>query len=169
MGGLAGQPERLSDRHQLDEFACGTAVLDQWLRRRARRNDAEGASRTIVVCDDLRVVGYYSLATGSVAGAAAPGRIRRNMPDPIPVMILGRLAVDQTWQGRGLGNSLLQDAIFRTLAAAEIAGIRALLVHAISDKAKAFYMGRGFIDCPGEPRTLLLLLKTVRDALNQAP
>jgi len=166
MGEIVGIPERLSSNHALDDFNSGTAVLDDWLRRRARHNEAEGASRTYVVSDHERVVGYYSLATGSVASTEAPGRVRRNMPDQIPVMVLGRLAVDLTWQGRGLGSSLLQDAILRTLAAADIAGVRALLVHAISPDAKAFYRARGFIECPGNPMTLLLLLKDVRTALS---
>ena len=111
------------------------------------------------------MAGYYSLATGAVSGAEVPGRVRRNMPDPIPVMILGRLAVDAAWQGRRLGHSLLRDAILRTLAAADIAGIRALLVHAISPEAKRFYERYGFQECPEKPMTLVLLLRDVRASL----
>ena len=166
MGEITGPPERLSPNHILDEFISGTAALDDWLRQRAHRNEVEGASRTYVVRDCERVVSYYSLATGSIANSNVPGRVRRNRPDPIPVMVLGRLAVDLSWQGKGLGNSLLQDSILRTLSISEIAGVRALMVHAISDEAKAFYQARSFIECPGHPMTLMLMLKDVRAALS---
>jgi GNAT superfamily N-acetyltransferase len=104
------------------------------------------------------VVGYYSLAVGAVAHADVPGRIRRNMPDPVPMMILGRLAVDKGFQGKGIGAGLLRDAILRTLQAAEIAGIRALLVHALNERAKRFYEGYGFIASPVEPMTVMITL-----------
>jgi GNAT superfamily N-acetyltransferase len=165
MGGLTSAPERLSPEHDLETFRSGVPALDDWLRRRALHNEREGASRTYVVRADGRVAGYYSLATGAVSGAEVPGRVRRNMPDPIPVMILGRLAVDAAWQGRRLGHSLLRDAILRTLAAADIAGIRALLVHAISPEAKRFYERYGFQECPEKPMTLVLLLRDARASL----
>lgn len=112
-----------------------------------------------------QVIGYYALATGSILAAQAPGRVKRNMPDPILVMVLGRLAVDQRWQGKGLGRALLRDAILRTLQAAEIAGIRAILVHALHEKAAAFYRHAGFLPSPIDERILMLTLKDVRSAL----
>jgi predicted N-acetyltransferase YhbS len=131
-------PEKLSSTHNLSDFNSGEPVLDNWLRRRALHNEASGASRTYVVCLRKTVVGYYTLAVGVVAHAEVAGRVRRNMPDPLPVMVLGRLAVDKSFQRRGIGKGLLRDAVLRTVQAAEIAGIRAILVHAISEPAKRF-------------------------------
>ena len=117
-----------------------------------------GASRTYVVRAGERVTAYYSLAVGAAGHELLPGRIKRNMPDPVPVMILGRLAVDKAFQGRGLGTGLLRDAVLRTAQVAEVAGIRALLVHAISDAAKRFYEGFGFIPSPADPMTVMITL-----------
>ena len=128
---------------------------NNWLQKRALTNHASGASRTFVICAGTRVVGYYCLATGGVLSSEVPGRIKRNMPDPIPVVILGRLAVDQAWQGRQLGASLLKDAALRTLKAAESIGIRAMLVHAISENAKQFYLKYDFVPSPQRPMMLL--------------
>ena len=155
-------PGRLSADHDLSRFDSGEGVLDDWLRRRALQNEAGGASRTYVVCLGKRVVGYYTLAAGAVTHAQAPGRIRRKMPDPVPVMLLGRLAVDKDFQGRGIGAGLLRDAVLRTVQAAEIAGIRAILVHAISAAAKRFYEGCGFIPSPVDPMTVMI---TVAEAV----
>lgn len=118
-----------------------------------------GASRTYVVCDGARVVGYCCLSSGALATADAPGALKRNMPDPIPMAILGRLAIDKNWQGKGLGAALLQDAVMRASQAAHIMGIRGLLVHAISDEAKAFYEHYGFTASPANPMTLVISLK----------
>ena len=149
-------PEKLSGAHDLSAFDCGEPVLNDWLRRRALQNEASGASRTYVVCAGRKVLGYYTLAVGAVAHAEAPGRIRRNMPDPVPVMVLGRLAVDKGAQGRHIGGGLLRDAVLRTVRAAEIAGIRAILVHAISGEAKRFYEGYGFVASPVDPLTVMI-------------
>ena len=151
-----GPPERLSAEHDVSAFDCGEPVLDEWLRRRGLQNEASGASRTYVVSTGKRVVGYYTLAAGAIAHMHAPGRIKRNMPDPVPVMILGRLAVDKTCHGQGVGTGLLRDAVVRTLQASEIAGIRAVLVHAISDAAKRFYEKHGFIASPVDPMTVMI-------------
>jgi GNAT superfamily N-acetyltransferase len=156
------QPEKLSAEHDVSGFESGEAVLDDWLKRRAGRNEAGGASRTYVVCDGNRVAGYYSLAAGAVSHAISPGRLRRNMPDPVPVMILGRLAVDRSFQGQGVGAGLLRDAILRTAQAAEIAGIRGVLVHTISDSARRFYETHGFVPSPIDPMTLMI---TVAEAV----
>ena len=152
-------PTLLTEAHDLELFQSGTDSLDQWLRRRARANQVSGASRTYVVALEGRVVGYYCLSSGGLYLADAPGSIRRNMPDPVPVAVLGRLAVDQRWQGKGLGAALLQDAALRAAQAAAILGVRGLLVHAISEEAKGFYEHYGFAASPNNPMTLVLSLK----------
>jgi GNAT superfamily N-acetyltransferase len=159
-------PEHLTAGHDVSAFDSGVPELDVWLRKRALPNEETGASRTYVVCAEGRVVGYYALATGGVAQAQAPGRVRRNMPDPVPVMILGRLAVDRNWQGRNLGASLLRDAIVRILQAAEIGGIRAILVDAISEVAKRFYERHGFQVSPVDPMILMITVADARKALS---
>jgi predicted N-acetyltransferase YhbS len=158
----ASAPEPLQDHHDLVSFQCGVPSLDDWLRRRARGNQASGASRTFVTCEGNRVVGYYALAAGGVTVAAAPGRFRRNMPDPVPVVLLGRLAVDTTRHGHGFGRALLRDAATRVLGAAETVGIRGIVVHAISDQAKAFYLALGFEPSPLEPMTLMVTLSDLK-------
>jgi GNAT superfamily N-acetyltransferase len=158
-------PEKLSSKHDLTHFQCGEPALDDWLRRRALQNEESGASRTYVLCSGNRVVGYYALAVGAVAHADAPGRVRRNMPDPVPVMIIGRLAIDQTIQGQSIGPALLRDAVLRTMQAAEIAGIRAILVHAISDRAKSFYEKWGFVSSLVDPMTLMITVAEAQKAL----
>jgi GNAT superfamily N-acetyltransferase len=152
-------PEKLNSSHQIDNFDSGDSQLNDWLKKRALKNELEGASRTYVVCAGNVVIAYYCLANGAVAQTIATGRVRRNMPDPIPVMVIGRLAVDRNWQGQGIGRGLLRDAILRTLNAAEIAGIRAILVHAISEKAKQFYEDCGFTASPIESMTLMVTIK----------
>ena len=149
-------PEKLRPDHDLSEFECGEPSLDHWLRQRALQNEESGASRTYVVCAGQQVVGYYALAVGAVAHTEAPGRVRRNMPDPVPVMIIGRLAVHKDFQGRKIGPGLLRDAVLRTLQAANIAGVRAILVHAISEQARQFYEDCGFIASPMDPMTLMI-------------
>jgi GNAT superfamily N-acetyltransferase len=156
------QPEKLSQEHDLSAFDSGETVLDEWLRRRALQNEVSGASRTYVACAGKTVVGYYTLAVGAVTHAEAPGRVRRNMPDPVPVMVLGRLAADRTFQGRQIGAGLLRDAVLRTVQAAEIGGIRAILVHAISEPAKRFYERHGFVGSPVDPLTVMI---TVSEAM----
>jgi GNAT superfamily N-acetyltransferase len=169
MSGAAGDigaPEHLTATHDISTFDCGIPALNDWLKKRAVSNEESGASRTYVVCSLGRVVGYYALANGGVALASAPGRVRRNMPDPLPVMIVGRLAVEQGWQGRNIGRSLLRDAVLRTLQAAEIGGIRAILVHAISEDAKQFYERNGFSVSPVDPMTLMITIADAKKALS---
>jgi GNAT superfamily N-acetyltransferase len=158
-------PEHLTSAYDISSFDCGVPDLNDWLRKRALANEESGASRTYVVCSAGKVVGYYALASGGVALTKAPGRIRRNMPDPLPVMIVGRLAVQRGWQGRTIGRSLLRDAIFRTLQAAEIGGIRAILVHAISEDAKRFYERYGFASSPVDPMTLMVAVGVAKQAV----
>ena len=152
-------PAPLAADDQLGGFACGLDSLDDWLKRRARANQVSGVSRTYVVTADQKVVGYYCLASGALALNEAPPSLRRNAPDPAPVAILGRLAVDKAWQGQGLGAALLQDAVIRTAQAATIVGIRGVLVHALSEEAKAFYEHHGFIASSTQPMTLILSLE----------
>jgi len=156
--GLAA-PAPLTAEDELEEFSSGVEPLDTWLKQRARANEAGGASRTYVVCQGKRVVGYYSLAAGSVLHHTATGRVRRNMPDPVPAALLGRLAVDRGWQGRGLGAALLQDAVLRVVGAGESIGVRAILVHAISEEAKAFYEHWGLRPSPVDPMTLMITIE----------
>lgn len=163
--GQLSAPEKLRSDHDLTEFACGEPSLDDWLRRRALQNQESGASRTYIVRTGQQVVGYYALAVGSVAHAGASSRVRRNMPDPVPVMILGRLAVHSEFQGRKIGPALLRDAILRTLQVAEIAGLRAILVHAISERARQFYENCGFIASPMDPMTLMITVAEAVKAL----
>jgi predicted N-acetyltransferase YhbS len=158
-------PDKLNSSHQIESFNSGNSQLDDWLKRRALKNEAEGASRTYVLCAGKIVVAYYCLANGAVAQTIATGRVRRNMPDPVPVMVIGRLAVALHWQGKGIGRALLRDAILRTLQAAEIAGIRAILVHAISEEAKQFYEQCGFTASPLDAMTLMVNVKDARESL----
>ena len=158
-------PTLLTESHERTTFSCGESELDDWLSRRALTNQLSGASRTYVVAVENRVIAYYALASGSVLAGEAPGRVRRNMPDPIPVIVLGRLAVDRRWQGQGLGRALLRDAILRSLQAAKIVGIRAILVHALHVKAAAFYRNAGFQPSPISETVLMITLNDAANAL----
>lgn len=160
------RPEPLADAHELNDFFSSVTSLDDWLKRRARTNQVSGASRTFVVADGHKVVGYYALASGAIATADSVGRFRRNMPDPIPVAVLGRLAVDRSQQGRGLGRALFRDCALRVAHAADSIGIRGILVHAISDQAKAFYLALGFDPSPVDSMTLMVTLGDIRDLIN---
>jgi Acetyltransferase (GNAT) family. len=155
-------PVPLTAMYDVSLFSCGEPVLDNWLRQRALKNEVSGATRTYVVCLGSEVAGYYSLAVGSIEHKFAPGNVRRNMPQPIPVMILGRLAVDRRYAGQNVGTGMLRDALLRTLQAADIAGIRAMLVHALHEKAATFYRERGFAASPFDPLVLFLALDHVR-------
>lgn len=156
-------PAPLAATHLLDEFGCGEASLDEWIKRRAFANQQRGASRTFVVADHVgRVYGYYAMAAGAVSNQQPTSGVRRNMPEPIPVMVLARLAVDRQAQGIKLGAALLQDAVNRAVAVSQNTGVRALLVHAIDDRAKQFYEHYGFQESPQHPMTLMLRLSTVK-------
>ena len=156
-------PQPLATAHRLDGFACGEATLDEWLKRRALVNQLSGASRTFVVADAAQCVfGYYAMAAGAVSHQAATSAVRRNMPDPVPVMVLARLAVDHRAQGLKLGASLLQDAVHRAVAVSHNSGVRALLVHALHERAKTFYEHCGFQASPLHSMTLMLRLHSVK-------
>ncbi len=161
--GKVTAPTRLTLTHELRCFNSGNSTLDDWLIRRALKNQESGASRTFVICEDNpTVIGYYALATGSIERIAATGNFSRGMPDPIPVIILGRLAIDTRHQGKRLGAALLKDAMLRTLSIANNVGVRGLLVHAISADAKQFYLKYGFQESPVEPMTLFISTKNIR-------
>ena len=152
-------PQPLDTTHQLTAFDCGEPSLDDWLRRRALANHLSGASRTFVVTDlDGVVRGYYALAAGALAHEMATSAARRNMPDPVPVMVLARLAVDRRAQDGRVGAALLQDAVLRSQGVARNSGVRALLVHALHERARQFYEHYGFQASPVHPMTLMLRL-----------
>jgi GNAT superfamily N-acetyltransferase len=164
-GAELSPPEPLAAHHDLSDFACGEPALDDWLRHRASKNESR-FSRTYVVCAGHKVVGYYCISAGAIERAAAPGKLRRNAPDAIPVSIIGRLAVSRDHAGRGLGADLLADALRRIAIASQSIGIGAVLVHAKDETARAFYLACAeFIEFPAESRTLFLPIETVIAAL----
>jgi GNAT superfamily N-acetyltransferase len=162
-------PEPLTGGHAIATFASGVESLDTWLHRHARAAVGAGSARTYVVVDrgdDSRVVGYSALAAGAVEPDDVPVRVRAGMPrHPIPVVLLARLAVDEQVQGLGLGAFLLADAVRRTLSAADAIAVRALLVHAIDARARAFYERFGFVASPTDPLHLMVLVKDLRASL----
>jgi GNAT superfamily N-acetyltransferase len=164
VGGVSpgyGMPRPIRQDDDTSQFACGDGTLDQWLRRFARMTQAGGGARTYVTMRDAHVVGYYALAATSVQNADATPSATCGMPQPVPAVLLGRLAVDQQEHGHGLGSQLLRDAIIRTLSAAEVVGVRVLLVHAATDDARRFYLRFDFEPSPTDRLHLLLLLKDV--------
>ncbi|MQA22705.1 GNAT family N-acetyltransferase [Rugamonas rivuli] len=158
-------PEPLTSQHAINRFSCGVDSLDVWLKRRAIPNQASGASRTFVVCQGKSVVAYYALAAGAIATSAAAGAFRRNMPDPIPVVLIGRLAIDRRLQGKNLGRALVRDASHRILQAAEAIGIRGVITHALTPAARSFYERVGFDVSPLDPMTLMITLSDLTATL----
>lgn len=159
-------PVLLSGGHACDGFDCGNIVLNEWLRRYAWQNQQANAAKTFVVCQGSQVIGYYSLAVGAADYIGAPERVRKGLArHPIPVMILARLAVDIRHQGKKVGRGLLKDACLRTLRAADIAGIRAVFVHAKDERARTFYERFGFESSPIHPLQLMLLIKDIKKTL----
>jgi GNAT superfamily N-acetyltransferase len=155
---LFGAPVLLTEAHDSSAFESGEPVLDDWLRRRAWNNLQTAASRTYVVCPagSERIVGFYALSMGQILAQEATGSMRRNMPQHIPAVMLGRLAIDRGWQGKGLGRALLADAVRRCLRASSEISARLVIVHAISPAAEAFYLHHGFARLPIETPTLAL-------------
>ena len=159
-------PVPLAASHDLSDFDCGVPPLNDWLKHRALKNEGR-FSRTYVVCDDDRVAGYFCISAGSVEREAAPGRVRRNAPDMIPVSVIGRLAVNKVHAGRGLGADMLSDALRRIAVASRSIGIGAVLVQAKDEKAKLFYLACAeFLEYPADSRTLFLPIETVIAALS---
>lgn len=160
-------PAPLTADHLLDDFACGEASLDEWLKKRALKNQTSGASRCFVIAEGPAVIGYYCLSAGAIVHEAAPKGMRRNMPDPLPVLLLGRLAIDRRYHNRGFGQALMRDAMLRAVHIAGGMGVFAVLVHALSDAAKQFYLSRGFVESPLQPMTLIMTLATIRAILSE--
>jgi GNAT superfamily N-acetyltransferase len=155
-------PAPISSEHQVNEFNSGEATLNDWLKKTALKNQATGASRCFVICEAEKVIGYYSLSSGAIARDTAPKSMQRNMPVSLPVILLGRLAVDKMHHNKGLGKALLRDAMLRVLNASAEIGIFAILVHALSESAKRFYLSCGFVESPLQPMTLMMTIKTIR-------
>jgi len=160
-------PEPLGSNHDIQAFDCGRPTLNDWLQKKAiKAQKIGGSARTYVVCNkDGRVAGYCALATGSINREDAPGKVRKNMPNPIPVIVIGRLAVDQSYKGQGIGSGLLKDALQRIVGAAEEIGIRAVLVHALDEEAHAFYVKHGFYESPTNDLTLMVTVEEIQRAL----
>jgi predicted N-acetyltransferase YhbS len=159
-------PAPLSSRHVVESFECTRSELSDWLKKSASKAMENDTARTYVVCRGTRkVIGYMSLAAGSVERNAATPSLRRNTPNPIPVIILARLAVDKTEAGQGLGRALVRESMKRSVSASKIIGARALLVHALDDKVADFYKKLGFTPFSEEPNTLFIPMKTIRENL----
>jgi len=158
--------EKLASTHDTADFNCSEPALNQFLVRHALQGQNAGSSTTYVALHNEKVVGFYTLSVGQVAHAEAPERLKKGMPrHPVPIMLLARLAVITDWRGQGVGGGLLKDAMRRTLQAADIAGIRAFVVHAKDDQARAFYEHFNFIPSPSDPYHLFVLVKDVRRLL----
>jgi predicted N-acetyltransferase YhbS len=158
-------PQPIAADHALADFDCGEPSLNDWLKQRALKNHGSGASRCFVVCHGKTVIGYYSLSAGAISHDAAPKAMPRNMPDPLPVLLLGRLAIDRHHHNQGIGQALLRDAMLRSVSIASHAGVIAILVHALTESAKQFYLSRGFVASPLQPMTLMMTTETVRTIL----
>jgi GNAT superfamily N-acetyltransferase len=166
--GVIQAPTLLNAEHVLSGFDCGHTSLNRWLQKRAlQATQVGGSARTYVACNSAKeVVAYYALASGSIDRDEVPGRIRRNAPNPIPVILLARLAVDLRYTGQGVGRGLLKDALLRVYQAAEHIGVRAVLVHALDEQARTFYLKHGFYESPTHEFTLMLTLSEIHQSLN---
>ena len=162
-------PELLTSDHVVSGFDCGEHSLDVWLARKAQKANQLGHSaRTYVVCaEDHQVIGYYALASGCIQHCDAPSKVRRNMPDPIPVIILARLAVDLRHKGKKIGPGLLRDALLRATNVASEIGVRAVIVHALNEKARTFYLKYGFYDSPSSEYTMMVTIPEIERELKQ--
>jgi GNAT superfamily N-acetyltransferase len=160
-------PLPITADHDLTHFDSGVPSLNDWLKKRAFKNHTAGASRCFVLCAGVTVIAYYSLSAGAISHEATPKALRRNMPNPLPVLLLGRLAVDKRYHNQGIGQALLRDAMIRSASVAIDAGVFAILVHAISDQAKQFYISRGFVESPLQPMTLIMTIQTVISILSE--
>jgi predicted N-acetyltransferase YhbS len=159
-------PEPISAEHRTEDFDCGQPGLNDWLNRRALKNHVEGYTHVRVTAYEGQVVGYYGIASATVIAGAMPRNVRGGQPpDPVPAILIGRFAVDRDWQGKGLGQFLFRDALLRCVAAADLIGARAVIIHALDAKAAAFYSRFGFIATSAEPLTLYQAVQRIRDAV----
>jgi GNAT superfamily N-acetyltransferase len=158
-------PAPITADQNLTDFDSGESSLNAWLKKRAFKNHMSGASRCFVLCAGANIIGYYSLSAGAISHETAPKSMRRNMANPLPVLLLGRLAVDKRYHNQGIGQALLRDAMLRAVNVAGDAGVIALLVHALSDQAKQFYLSRGFVESPLQAMTLIMTIETIRSIL----
>lgn len=158
-------PGPIDFNHNLESFSSTSEELNEWLRKRALKNEGSASRTYVVTIGQQEVIAYYCLAAASVTHNEATGKVRRNMPDPIPCIVLGRFAVDSKWTKQGIGTALFRDAILRILQVSEIVGVRAVLIHAKSEKAKEFYKKYGFKPSPISPMTLMTTLEDIRASL----
>lgn len=164
------EPEELNSGHRVANFTCGQAALDDWLKRRALKSHLARDSRVYVVCNDAgEVVGYYAICSSVVARKDATPKIRRNAPDPVPMVLIARLAVCQDMQNRGIGSALIRDAIFRTINASAHVGVKGILLHAMDDEAASFYAHLGFQPSPVDSRLMMVRLKDIAAELSNGP
>lgn len=161
-------PKRIKPEYKIDDFDCQEPSLNDWLKKRALKNDLEDASRTYVVCCGDRVVAYYSLHLGCIKHSEALGKIKRNMPDPIPAIVLGRLAVDINYQKQGIARALIKDMFLRSLQVSELAGTKAILVKALNEKVVNFYQSFGFIQSKTDALLLMKAISEVRASFDEA-
>lgn len=160
-------PTIITADHYIADFDSGEPSLDEWLKTRALKSSGRGSARTFVICTGGQVVGYYCLSSSAVARAVAPGKLRHDMPDPLPAMLVGRLAIDRRYQNRGLGKALLRDAMLRTTRVSQDAGVALMFVHALHERARQFYLSSGFVESPIQPMTMLITMATVQTILNE--
>ncbi|MBC5794739.1 GNAT family N-acetyltransferase [Sphaerospermopsis sp. LEGE 00249] len=153
-------PQPINSSHDISQFKSKSETLNNWLKEKAFKNEGDTARTYVVICEN-KVIGYYCLASAGVYHSVAIRKVKQNAPDPVPCMIVGRLAADEQWEGQGIGSGLLRDAIFRVLQASKIVGIRCILVHAKDEAAKQFYLKHKFKPSPIEPLTLMLPLKDI--------
>jgi predicted N-acetyltransferase YhbS len=165
--GLAGKilpPSPITPAHDLSAFRSGNEALDDWLRLRALKSEGR-SSRTYAVAHGRQVIGYYCLSTGAEKRGNVPSKLSRNMPESVPLILLGRLAVDVNYQGKGIGGGMLKDALQRALQISQIGGSRAVIVHAIDQDATSFYVKYGFIEFPDGTKTMFLPIETIIKAI----
>jgi GNAT superfamily N-acetyltransferase len=156
-------PALLSNEHNVEKFDCSEPTLNEWLKNRAAKNNTADASRCFVICkNDNIVIGYYCLSAGAINRESAPKPMRRNMPESLPVLVLGRLAIDKDYHNKGLGSALLRDAMIRSVNIAQDARVFSILIHSLSHQAKQFYVSRGFVESPLQPMILFMTLATIR-------
>lgn len=159
-------PRLLQPDDNFSGFDCGEVSLNLWLRSSAERNNKSGASKTFVTFCNDELVGYYCLSAASIAHLHAPKSLTRNMPDPLPCVLLGRLAIDDKFKGMGVGAALLKDAMMRVISVSQHTGVVGLLTHPLNTNAKKFYSKYGFVECPGSDDTLILPIKTIAKAIS---